>query len=360
METKRKGKRKNLNSTVQLFFCNSCQKKFSLGKESKKKEIVRRHLEDCSSYRTIQRRNKCSRNTACKYVKELSLEIKGSYWIAKNLRPRWKGVLCFDGTYINVKNQFASLARRRRWHKDERFLHKMIALLSTDFHSRDLPHYSLGDNENKIDLVIHFSQLKENGYKLKVLVRDGNKRIQEAVKHVYGLIPAQLCHKHFLDKFDEKIACKELRREREDIIELKNRVCSIIRVNDIELAIRRMNEFARNKNRFITSKTTQELIDKFMANFENLTMFLQYPKNFVPTTVNISENMNNQLKMRFKPMNSFQSVITAENYLKLWCLKRRFQKFTDCKKPYRHFNGKAPLEIAGVNITNLDYLNLGN
>lgn len=53
----------------------------------------------------------------------------------------------------------------------------MVALLGVDFHTRDLPHYSLGDNENMIDLVLYFQQLKANGCDLQILVRDGNAAI---------------------------------------------------------------------------------------------------------------------------------------------------------------------------------------
>ncbi|MCK5472246.1 transposase [Candidatus Gracilibacteria bacterium] len=336
-----------------------CKKSFVFGQKDKKLEIVRRHLEDSSSYRTIQKRNRLTKNTACKTVNEAAQTIKDSFWVARNLKPKWGGILVFDGTYIRVKNQFAKLARRLGWYQDERFLHKMIVLLGVDFHTRDLPHYSLGDNENMIDLVMYFQQLKENGYDTKILVRDGNQRISKAAEHVYGRpIITQLCHYHFLSKFDEKIACKELLAERQFITELKNRICSIIYASDIGLACKRMNDFMVNQNQFRISKTMNELSDKFIRDFEQLTMYLQYPKGYVPRTSNMVEGMNRQLKGRLRSMCGFESISSAENYIRLWCLKRRFQKFTDCKKPYQNFNGRAPLEIAGCSISKLDYLKL--
>lgn len=267
-----------------------------------------------------------------------------------------------DGTYIRVRNAFKELARKEHWFDDEseRFLHKLIAIIGTDYHTRDLPHYAVGDNENMIDLVLYFQQLKENRYDLQVLVRDGNRAIGEAARHVYGKpISQQMCHHHFLDKFDEAMAARDCdTQEKIAIEELRHRVCSIIRIPDIDLAIHRVSVFAREQNRFRISETTGELVDKFLRDFESLTEYLQHPKGFVPTTVNVSENVNKQLKDRLKPMCMFQSIASAESYLKLWCLKRRFQKFTDCKKPFKHLNGKAPLELAGCRIHGLDYLNL--
>lgn len=324
-----------------------------------KAELTRRHLEDKSSYRDIERRDHRSRNTVVKYVHEVAKMAKDSFWIAKTLKPQWGGVLCFDGTYIRVRNVFAKLARRGKWYEDERFLHKMAALLGTDYHTRDLPHYSLGDNENMIDLVLYFQQLEANGYHLKILVRDGNERITTAAEKVYKRpIITQLCHRHFLAKMDEKIVCKEFKAEQERMIRLKDEIWRIIRVDTIEEAIAKMNWFMKRADERRTSANMKYLVDRFIRDFEELTIYLQYPKGFVPITVNVSENMNKQLKDRLRTMCSLQSIPSAENYLKLWCLKRRFQKFTDCKNPHKHLNGKSPLEHAGCDISHLDYLNL--
>jgi len=322
-------------------------------------ELTRRHLEDGSSFRTIQRRDNCSKNTALKYVQQTGESAKDSSWIAENLKPTWSGILCFDGTYTAVKNFFAELAKREEWYKDNRLLHKMIVLFSVDYHTRDLPHYSMGDNENMIDLVLHFQQLMVNKYDINVLVRDGNERISAAAEKVYKRpIPTQLCHRHFLAKMDEQIASKEFIAEREIMLKLKEIICLIIRAGTIDTAIRRMNDFMRIQHTFRISANMNYLVDRFIRDFEQLTMYLQYPKGLVPTTVNIVENMNKQLKDRLKPMCSLQSIPLAENYLNLWCLKRRFQKFTDCKKPHQHLNGKAPLEHAGCDISTLNYLDL--
>jgi len=235
----------------------------------------------------------------------------------------------------------------------------MIALLGLDYHTRDLPHYSLGDNENMIDLILYFKQLRENGYEIKVLVRDGNEKITEAASKVYDRpIVTQLCHRHFLAKMDEYIARKDLLSERDKMILLKNRIQFIIKSPNIELSINRMSDFIKEKSFWKTSITMNYLIERFVRDFEELTMYLQYPQGLVPNTSNISENLNKQLKDRLRSMCSFQSILSAENYLKLWCLKRRFQRFTDCKKPFQHFNGKSPLELAACNIKNLNYLNL--
>jgi hypothetical protein len=55
----------------------------------------------------------------------------------------------------------------------------------------------------------------------------------------------------------------------------------------------------------------------------------------------------------------FRSKQNAEQYLKAWALYRRFTNFTDCRGHLNRLkNGKAPLELAGVSIEGIDYLNL--
>lgn len=348
----------NKKGKIHRYFCNSCKRKFSL-KHSRSLELTRRHLEDKSSYGDIQRRDNVSKVTAIKAVHEISSSVKDSFWVAKNLHPQWQGVLCFDGSYIPVRNIFAELERSWRDEEDLKFLHKMVALLGTDFHTRDLPHYSLGDNENMIDLVMYFQQLEKNGYDLQVLVRDGNEKISAAAQTAYKRpIVTQLCHRHFLTKMDEKINCKELIKEREKMVDLKREIVSIVRASNIDQAILGVSRFAKEQEKYRGTKNMDYLVNRFLRDFEELTMYLQYKKGFVPTTINVSENMNSQLKARIKPMRGFRSIKSAENYLKMWCLKRRFQKFTDCRKPYTQFNGRSPLEIACCNIKNIDYLSI--
>lgn len=335
-----------------------CKKSFHFGGDRKKRELVKRHLEDKSSYRDIERRNGCSKNTAMEAVHEVSKIVKDSSWIASHFKPKWRGVLVLDGTYISVKDWFAHIKFKGK-DPDEKFLHKMVALLGTDYHTRDLPHYSLGDNENMVDLVLYFQYLKNNGYDLQVLVRDGNERITKAAEIVYSRpIVTQLCHKHFIAKMEVIEASKEHIFERDKVSELKSRIWFIIRAHTIEESIGRMDEFLLIQKFFQTSEVMEYLVNRFIRDFEELTTYLQYPKGFVPSTSNVAENMNGQLKARFKSMKGFKTIQSAENYLKLWCLKRRFQKFTDCRKPHTHLNGKSPLEIAGCKIAKIDYLKL--
>lgn len=78
----------------------------------------------------------------------------------------------------------------------------------------------------------------------------------------------------------------------------------------------------------------------------------------LPRTNQITENFFRFVALRVKTLNIFRSWKTATDYLNALVLYRRFKKFEDCKGKNKSFNGLAPLELAGCEIIDLDYLDL--
>jgi len=78
-------------------------------------------------------------------------------------------------------------------------------------------------------------------------------------------------------------------------------------------------------------------------------------KELPPTNQDI-EVLNRFLNLRLKTINQFRHVKYATSYLDALVLYRRFKPYTDKKKPNTHLNGLAPLEIAGCNLKDIDYL----
>jgi hypothetical protein len=61
-----------------------------------------------------------------------------------------------------------------------------------------------------------------------------------------------------------------------------------------------------------------------------------------------------QLNKKLRLMEGFESLDSAERYVRLLVGCYRFKRFTDSGR--RASNGKAPLELAGVDITGRDWL----
>ena len=92
-------------------------------------------------------------------------------------------------------------------------------------------------------------------------------------------------------------------------------------------------------------KSLEKHLDLLTAHFHN---------PFLIRDNNVTENLIKQLNRKLKQSGGFKSVHNAYNFLKLWFIYYRFKPFTNSKEFFR--NGKAPLELASVNINNLDWL----
>lgn len=173
---------------------------------------------------------------------------------------------------------------------------------------------------------------------------------------VYGAgIGIQLCVRHFIENL--KILLKEEGQDKRSETESL--------VGNIWGALNGEKEadcFASLRSlKSIQETRVQKLILQHLGkNLFLLTTHFRYQDQFyVPRYNNDAENLFRQVNLRLKSWNMFRNKTNAEHYLKSWALARRFTRFTDCKGGMNKLkNGKAPLELAGVNIEGVDYLNL--
>lgn len=220
-----------------------------------------------------------------------------------------------------------------------------------------MPHYKVADGETETDLFDYFTTLKSYiGYDLKVCVCDGNPETMKAVRMVYGAaIGIQLCVRHFIENLGSLL--KEEKQDRRH--ETENLIGNIWGALNME---KEGNCFASFKSVESVQETrVQKLIyHHLIQNLFLLTTHFRYQDAFyVPRYNNDVENLFRQVTLRLKSWNMFRNKTNAEHYLKAWALARRFTKFTDCKVGMNKLkNGKAPLELADVNIEGIDYLNL--
>ncbi len=305
--------------------------------------------------RTIGRRKHLSKNTVSQVILETAREVKGSIWIAKNFQPRWGNVLSVDGKVIRVFDPFAK--DYQGTNAEKKYLLKKTWIAGVDVATKDLPHYRVTDGETKTDLFDYFSTLKtEVKYDLKVCVSDGKPEIIDAARLVYGSnIGMQLCVRHFIENL--KSLLKEEKQDKR--IETEKLIGNIWGALNTE---KEYDCFRSLKSlESIQETRVQKLIFQYLSkNLFLLTTHFRYANQFyVPRYNNDGENLFRQVNLRLKSWNMFRSKTNAEHYLKAWALARRFTKFTDCKIGMNKLkNGKAPLELAGVNIAGIDYLNL--
>lgn len=235
---------------------------------------------------------------------------------------------------------------------------KQTWLVGVDTKTKDLPHYELAESENLADLVRYFKTLKQIGYPLKVLIRDGNWDIEKAAKIVFeDSFSTQLCLRHFTQSFkrrlkDEKKSYKEgtesLIQSIKEALEEKEEKTCLEKVEEI------IKSFTKKRK---TTETQQWIILELEKNIKVLTTHFNFKEEFLPYNNDV-ENLLRQLNLRLKTWGIFGNKENARHYLKTWALFRRFTPFTDCRGRNKIKNGKAPLELASVNIRGLDYLKL--
>lgn len=351
METKRYGKlsvrSKDRKIFKQRFWCKSCDRSFLLKKdnqrvsEATKRKLTKQYIEGRSSYRALANLFKQSKNTILKAVLEIVSHTVSSQFIAERFKPKWSGILSFDGKYARVFDwsaQHFGLTSR-----EKKAAHKKVVLCGIDIPTKDIPYWRLGDEETMIDLVMYFEGLRELKYPLRVLVCDGNPDIIRAARKVYGSkFEVQLCHKHFLDNL-KKYAKDESDHSLKETLDLIENIRTVlVKRGTIKITM--------------NTEAQERIIDCYERNFVNLFTYAKHKE--VPRTNNHIENYFKQLSMRLKTINLFQSRQNAEGYINALILSRRFTKFTCCRKNNKYKNGRAPLELAGCDITDIDYLNL--
>ena len=304
-------------------------------------EVVKESLER-ASVRILSRRYGAGKRQIMNMVHKVVESTKDSVWIAKHFPLNWSGTLVFDGKVVRVYDRLSKM-----------WMNKKTWLCGIDYGAGDLPHYDLGDDETKIDLVIYFRTLKEIGYPLRVLVCDGNADIPSAARHVFGeSIIVQLCTRHFVES---------LKRHARDQINQSNAqriICTIQRIieaDDLETAGKFLEQLKQVRGK---TKIENELTSLFKKHAAQLTAHLLHPELDIPHTSNDIENLFRQLNLRLKTIGRFYQWQYARDYLKAWALLRRLTKFTDCRNGRRWRNGKAPIEIAGADIAGIDCLKL--
>ena len=326
LSTKRNGRRKLEKGFVECFYCFACKKYFSVRINPhsqigfrEKVSLARTHLEGRTSIRTIARHTGHSTKTICNSIHEVASQCVSTAWIAGNLKPQWSGYLALDGKMIRVWDWAAKHFHYTR--EEKRWLHKMSLLLALDLGTLDIPDHHLGSDETAIDLTMFLQSLKKLGYPLKGYISDGNKDIERAIARIFGQVPHQLCIRHYLQGLKDKFW---------------------------------NGEIAEFQYRDACQSLLQGARPKYLKVPDELFTHRQVKQ--LPSTNQQIENLNRYLMLRLKTIGQFQSFSSAKNYCNALTLMRRFTAFTDCRDKTK--NHKAPLEIAGCDVKELDYLSL--
>lgn len=313
------------------------------------------------------------------------------------LEPQnYSGILLIDGKYLPVKA--AELKKRAGLipcSKKRRGKTKggLIVVPFMDYESHDVPIYIIALSENREDIRKGFKKLKEISYPLKVIVCDESmSEIVQIAKEVFPDVIIQICLKHYNESIKRAFQIKGVMRKIKSLQKKLDNLSDSILIpthhHDIKKAKELTHEIAELELRyqplidiesifqkiFWGTKTESDVteledelnvrISKLDKNYpylqkiydrywnyydkrDQIIAFIKYPELDIPRTTNLIEGFNSTtLEIRLSSIRGFEKIDTAENYINALVLKRRFQKFTDCKGKFSPLNGKSPLQIA--------------
>lgn len=298
--------------------------------------MVKRNIEENVSFRAIARRLGIAASTALNWVNEFGHNCKSIQDVHKELRPSWSGILGIDGKPIKI------------------FGSEKMVLLASDKLTHDLVHLDLVEAESEDDCKSFLLTIRDNiRYPITGIISDfGKGRVWlNLIADLFTDIPHQTCVVHFQRYVNQRIPKSKKSHYYAQNKFLRQLVADILFTDNFNDSEELFSRLKKIKNPFKV-KYQKMIITSLENHYHTLTTHFHNPD--LPRDNNFVENTVKQLNRKLKQIDGFKNKDNAKNFLKLWSIFYRFKPFTDSNCEYK--NGKSPLQLAGANVTNLDWL----
>lgn len=347
-----------------------------------------------------------SKNTACTLVNQATEELVSSNELTSVLKPKnYCGILLIDGKYVPVKETGAkktsgfvprSAKRRGKTKKG------LVVIACIDYLTHDIPIYDVCLSENSFDMKEIFLKLRAIGYPLKVVVCDETMgQIAEVAREIFPNVIIQICLTHYSKSIERTFVAAAMKRtyrslqkqlnflgesffisthhfDREKALRLSNQMADLEfqygylwevqeLFRDLFWGVRDEKELAAWEDNFNIRISLMDLKkypyrkrieDRYRDYYEKrewITSSILHPELDIPRTTNLIEGWNSTtMELRISSIRGFKKEKNARNYINAIILKYRFHKFKDCKRKFKHLNGKSPLEVARPNFSGFD------
>lgn len=274
--------------------------------------------------------------TAVDWVRDYGANSKDPLEIQKELKLQRSGTLGIDGKLISTGGT------------------KDTILIAADLPSTDLVFYDVVDGENEDDCNRFLLMIRDYlKYPVRSIVSDlgRGKVLIDLIKTVFPNIPHQACIVHFARYIEYRLPKSRRSPHYEQNWLLRNTIHDILFADCFADAQEQFSRLQDISDSFSVSYQRAS-IKALRKHFDLLTAHFHNPE--LPRDNNIVENIISQLNKKLKLTKGFSRRATAYNFLKLWAVYYRFKPFTDSN--FNHRNGKSPLQLAGVNTDELDWL----
>ena len=337
IDSKRHGRIRTKKGATIRWYCKSCKRAFTPRSGQISTEGARLYFDYEASYRAVGRDLKINPMTAYRKVIALGFNCKSPMEVSLELKPRWSGYLIVDGDSIRVGS------------------HRESLLAGVDAYSQDIPHAILAENEDGMNFTHLLLVLKSPiGYPFKGVISDGDPSVQGAIKAVLPGMPYQYCVQHFEKELYRYIRYQFTQkrghwREAERFLEAAKK---LLYANSYEEAKEYLLAISTDPG--FKKAGLEPAINKIRVNFDDLTRHHFHPG--MPRTTNIGEGLFSRLDSKINQADGYKCHATALATLNMIIMHYRFKTFTDCRKKNKHKNGKSPLELAGVDVSKINWI----
>lgn len=356
--------------------CTDCRKTFILRSQKKRKRwtkgFVKEAIKDVvscrGSYQVVATRRKLSRGTVFVWVNEYGRNCKSGKDIAQELgltsKNNWSGVLWLD----------AKVLRRRTKGNPS-----LVLLLAVDVGTLDVVSWMVCNAETSEDYETLIGEVEKCGYKIKVVVSDGEPAIlaltrlpkePEPPKNIERYprpgtkvarrkpklpclagIPHQYCVVHAKRDAEKKLASLPKAHK----ARLLSLICDFLFAKTKRDSKRAWKRLLRNLD---YAEVNERRVGQFLCLYKKeLTTHLRLQGRCLPLIVSSTngiENVISYLNSKLKLTRKFKTKHGAIAIANLIVVNFRCKVLFDAKDSKK--KGKSPLELAGGKIKGLDWL----
>lgn len=303
------------------FFCKSCRKHFSVNPHFlNRKTILSDHL-DGISFRNLARKYKISKSHAWDICIDELKSLPDNNQFTFNYCSKFSQIFVFDGKYFNVADQE----------------YDYVLLWGIDYFRHDIPVFTIAPSESYQSWARYFSYFRILNHYPRLAVCDDNKNLKLAALNCFPSVKIQTCFNHFKENIR-----RELRVRSEDTYKgfmKKVEAVFALKYNDRDLN-KRLYDLYEGYRTDPVCLSVLTNIEKYRG---ELLGYRHIPQ--APVTTNLIEGMNSHIEARLVSLRSFQTVKHAKLWFNGFILKRRFNKFTDCRGKFRYLNGKSGVQM---------------
>jgi len=250
-----------------------------------------------------------SRITLNRWVDQTGERAMTPLQMSVALSPTWGGYLGVDGKAVFIKGIEHAL------------------LIAVDQTTQDVVHARLV----KAETIEGFYRLVREavvvaGYPLSGLIIDASSSFVIAHSHYLARLPLQLCRIHFCRNLDYEIAKAKRAPDAWLRAELKQRIRATLFASTYLEARHRLQTLLADAAHY-QGLSRHDTLGQLQKRFELLMTHHHHPG--LPPDSNITENVIKQLGKKLRLMEGFQTVETAQRFVRLLVACYRFKRFTD-------------------------------